>query len=457
MTQLKGKVLIIDDDEDVLIAARMILRSHFENVRTEHSPKQLESILATDTPDIIILDMNFKTGATSGNEGLFWLRRIKEIDPEIHVIMNTAYGDIQLAVECMKEGAIDFLVKPWEREKLLSTVKNVFELKQSKKEINRLESTSKLISQDIDSIKGELKGDSAAIQQVFETIRKVATTDANVLILGENGTGKELVARAIHNASKRSNKSFIKVDLGSITESLFESELFGHRKGAFTDAREDRLGRFEVAHGGTLFLDEIGNIPPNLQAKLLSTLQNRVVTKVGDNRQVPIDIRLICATNKPIYDLSSEGAFREDLLYRINTIEISLPALRERSGDIKLLTNHFMDVYSNKYEKQGVKIAKTTLEKLENYEWPGNVRELQHAVERAIIMASSNLLLPEDFLIRPRANPSREVTSSLKVGELEKQAIIKALEKCKGNLSKASQELGMGRSTLYRKMEKYGI
>ncbi|MEM6359921.1 MAG: sigma-54 dependent transcriptional regulator [Bacteroidota bacterium] len=457
MSKKKGNVLIIDDDEDVLITAKMILRNQFEQVQVESSPKQLEKIIKSKSPDIIILDMNFKTGATNGNEGLFWLRKIKELDPEVQVIMNTAYGDIQLAVECMKDGAIDFLVKPWEKEKLLSTVRNVFDLKESKKEISRLEGTSKVLENDIRSAKGDLLGDSPAMKNVFSIIEKVAKTDANVLILGANGTGKELVARAVHSASKLNKKPFVKVDLGSITESLFESELFGHKKGAFTDAKEDRIGRFEMAKGGTLFLDEIGNIPLNLQVKLLSALQNRSISRVGDNKIIPIDIRLISATNKPVHDLAADELFREDLLYRINTVEISVPDLSERKEDIDLLVNHYLKFYGKKYDKPNVKIKNETLSKLKKYSWPGNVRELQHAVERAVIMSSTNDLGPEDFLIRATKASNPTHSNTLKVEELEKQAIVKALETCNGNLSKACKELGMGRSTLYRKMEKYGL
>lgn len=456
MGKKSGYVLVIDDDEDVLITAKMILRNQFENVQVESSPKQLETIIKTKNPDVVILDMNFKTGATSGNEGLFWLREIKKIDPEIQVIMNTAYGDIQLAVECMKDGAIDFLVKPWEKEKLLSTVRNVFDLKESKKEINRLEETSKAFEKDINNSKGDLLGKSKAMLEVFNIIDKVGRTEANILILGSNGTGKELVARAIHNASDRSQKPFIKVDVGSLTESLFESELFGHKKGAFTDAKEDRIGRFEMAKGGTLFLDEIGNIPLNLQVKLLSVLQNRYLSKVGDNKLIPIDIRLICATNKPVHDLAEQDVFREDLLYRINTVEINVPDLQERKEDIELLTHHFLQFYGKKYEKSDLKIRPEVFEKLKSYNWPGNVRELQHTVERAVIMSGSNEIGPEDFLIRS-SKRVKVKPHTLNVEELEKQAILDALETCKGNLSKACKELGMGRSTLYRKMERYGL
>lgn len=456
MSKRDGTILIIDDDEDVLVTARMILRGHYQTVKTESSPKALESNLRNYQPDVIILDMNFKAGATSGNEGLFWLKKIKTLTPDVQVIMNTAYGDIQLAVECMKEGAIDFLVKPWEKEKLLSTVNTVFELKRSKKRIDQLKGTSEVLARDMHKDKGELLGESVAMKKVFEHIHKVSRTDATVLILGENGTGKELVARAIHQHSDRANLPFVKVDLGSLTESLFESEMFGYKKGAFTDAREDRMGRFEAANGGTLFLDEIGNISLNLQSKLLSVLQNRQINKVGDHEEIPIDIRVVCATNKPIYEMVKEEKFREDLLYRINTVELSLPRLSERHGDIKLLTEHFLKIYAKKYDRNFSSLSKDVLKKLESYSWPGNVRELQHAVERAVIMGNANTLAPEDFLIKKTDN-SPNTTHSLNVEEIEKQAIIQALEACKGNLTKASKALGMGRSTLYRKMEKYGL
>lgn len=455
MSKRKGNILIVDDDEDVLITARMILRSHFEQVQTATSPKNLENLIKSCDLDIIILDMNFKTGATSGNEGLFWLRKIRSLDAEIHVIMNTAYGDIQLAVECMKEGAIDFLVKPWEREKLLATVINVYELKQSKRQVSHLQNTQKALSEDIHKAKGQLIGSSPAMQAVFNSIEKVAKTDANVLILGENGTGKELVARAIHQASGRANHPFVKVDLGALTDSLFESELFGHKKGAFTDAKEDRAGRFEIADKGTLFLDEIGNISPAQQAKLLSVLQNRQVTRIGDNKLQSVDIRLVCATNKDVYEMVAAEEFRQDLIYRINTVEIELPPLRERKEDIEELTRYFLSTYSRKYEKDGLRLTQDTIKKLQNYPWPGNVRELQHAVERAVIMSTGSSLEPDDFLIRKATKPTP--TKSLNVEDIEKNAIIQAIEKCNGNLTNAAKELGFGRSTLYRKIEKYGL
>lgn len=456
MQKKKGKILIIDDDEDVLITAKMILRNHFEHILLANSPKQLPKMLKDDELMLIILDMNFKTGATTGNEGLFWLREIKKSNPKIPVIMNTAYGDIQLAVACMKEGAKDFLVKPWEKEKLLTTVINIYDLYQSNKKIHRLEESKQVLKQDMEHSLGELIGDSPAMQKVYDTIKKVAQTEANVLILGENGTGKELVARAIHNLSDRKNKDFIKVDLGALASTLFESELFGHVKGAFTDAKANKTGRFQLAEEGTLFLDEIGNISLTHQAKLLSALQNRQVTPVGASQPVSTNIRLITATNKAVQPMVEEDTFREDLLYRINTITINLPPLRKRQGDIQLLFEHFLKIYVDKYHKPNIKFNPKLEQQLENYQWPGNVRELQHAVERAVILSENGHINPEDLI--PRHTEQHTVTpQTLNVRSIEKDAILKAIEKCDHNLSQAAQTLGMGRSTLYRKMEKYNI
>lgn len=452
--KVKGCVLIIDDDEDVLVTARMILRNKYEKVLTESSPKKLESLLKKETIDVIILDMNFKTGATSGNEGLFWLRKIRSINTEVKIIMNTAYGDIQLAVECMKDGATDFLVKPWEKEKLLTTVNNVFALRDSEKRISHLESHASQLNEDIEKDLGEMIGKSPEIQKVFDVIRQIAATDANVLILGENGTGKELAARAIHKLSKRKSKPFIKADVGSLSENLFESELFGHIKGAFTDARKDRSGRFLLADSGTLFLDEIGNINANQQSKLLSVLQNREVTPIGSDKALSIDIRLVSATNKSIHNEVVSGDFRQDLLYRLNTIELVLPPLRNRTSDIGLLANHFIQQYGQKYDKE-LSLASEAIKKLESYHWPGNIRELQHAVERAVIMAQSSVLEAENFMVKTTSTAQNN--NSLKVEDIEQTAITKAIEKHNGNLSKAANELGIGRSTLYRKMEKYGL
>ena len=435
----------------------MILKQRFSEIVTLSSPENIIDIISRGSFDIIILDMNFALGATSGKEGLELLRKIIKIDPTAYVLMNTAYGDIELAVQAMKEGAIDFLVKPWTKEKLLATVSAIFELSQSKKELRFIRSKERLLSKDIDQDYPEIISVAESMKPVFSAIEKVATTDANVLILGENGTGKEVVARAIHRKSFRSDEVFIKVDLGAISETLFESELFGHTKGAFTDAKEDRVGRFQIASGGTIFLDEMANLSLPLQAKLLTVLQSRQVTQVGSNNPTEINIRLICATNKPVYDLVSTNKFRQDLLYRINTVEINLPPLRKRIEDIVLLTNYFLDIYKKKYGKPELEVSNGTIKKLERYEWPGNIREFQHAVERAVIMSNDNMLKPADFLFTTQELEKSHTIPSLNVEEIEKTAIINAIKKHGGNLTRATKELGLGRSTLYRKMKKYGL
>lgn len=456
MHKLNASVLIIEDDEDVLYTAKLVLKQRFAEVQAEIEPKRLPRLLEKNAFDVILLDMNFSHGQTSGNEGLFWLREILKTDPNAHVIMNTAYGDIQLAVDAMKIGAIDFIVKPWEKEKLVATVENVFQLSRSKKELQKLKSREKALTGDIDRSFPEMISRSDAMKPVLDIIEKVAKTDANVLILGENGTGKELVAREIHRQSLRHKEPLIKVDLGSLPETLFESELFGHRKGAFTDAREDRQGRFEIASGGTLFLDEIGNLSFNQQAKLLTVLQSRQVTPIGSNKAIDINVRLLSATNANIADMIAEGTFRQDLIYRINTVEIQLPPLRERPGDIPLLARHYLGIYSTKYNKPKLEIEKTALKKLEVYPWPGNIRELQHTIERAVIMSDGPALTTGDLLLDKK--PLQTTTGdTLQKDEMEKQLIQKAVRKWEGNLTKAADEMGMGRTTLYRKMKKYGL
>ncbi|MEM9981828.1 MAG: sigma-54 dependent transcriptional regulator, partial [Bacteroidota bacterium] len=426
-------------------------------VRTEVNPTFIPELLAKEPYDVIVLDMNFSMGATSGQEGLHWLKEISKIDATLPVILNTAYGDIKLAVEAMKEGAIDFVVKPWENEKFLATVMTAYKLRRSSQQVANLKSTQQILSKDLDQQFSDIISQSAAMEQVFNTIRKVAQTDANVLILGENGTGKELIARAIHRQSLRHDQTFIKVDLGAISETLFESELFGHTKGSFTDAKEDRAGRFEAAHEGTLFLDEIGNLSLPLQAKLLTALQNRQITRLGSNKAIPIDIRLICATNMPLYEMIEESQFRQDLLYRVNTVEIRLPALRERTEDIALLAEHYLQVYAKKYQKEGLKITKETLKKLESYHWPGNIRELQHAIERAVILSEGYALQPDDFVLTTPVSKNEKSHETLNMEEIEKKTIEEAIRKHEGNLSHAAKALGMGRTTLYRKMKKYGL
>ena len=456
MNTKPGKILVIDDDRDILLTTRVVLKKQFGLIKTEADPEMILQQLENELFDIILLDMNFSAGATSGKEGMKWLREIRKKDESVHVIMMTAYGDIDLAVKAMKEGAADFIVKPWDNQKLMATVINAYRLSQSKREIIELRRKQELLHQDLDQEFSEIIGRSDRMKVVFDTISKVAQTDANVLILGENGTGKELIARALHRESERAQEIFVSVDLGAIPETLFESELFGHVKGAFTDAGEDRSGRFEVASGGTLFLDEIGNLSLPLQSKLLSVVQNRVINRVGSSRETPINIRLICATNMPLYRMVQEKTFREDLLYRINTVEIKVPPLRERRSDIPLFTDHFTRLFARKYNKTGISLHQDVYQKLDTYSWPGNIRELQHVVERAIILNDKDILKPADFLIMHDTSRSTDPVG-FRMEDVEKQTIQQVLEKYRYNISKAADELGMARTTLYRKMTKYGI
>lgn len=456
MFSKSGKILVIDDDQDILLTTKVVLKRSFETIETETDPEKVFPDVIKSRYDVILLDMNFRVGATSGKEGIELLRKIIKADPDAQVIMITAYGDIDLAVQAMKDGAIDFIVKPWDNKKLLATVSNAVKLSESKKEIVSLREKQKVLSEEIDHQYSEIIGQSEAMNKVFETIRKIAATDANILILGENGTGKELVARAIHRSSPRASQIFIPVDLGAIPESLFESELFGHVKGAFTDAKEGRTGRLKVASGGTLFLDEIGNLPISMQAKLLSVIENRRVTPVGSNESQLIDVRLICATNMPINEMVAQKKFREDLLYRINTVEMSIPPLRERTGDIPLLIDYFKGIYARKYNKGKIRILPESYKKLARYYWPGNVRELQHIMERAIILSESNILKPDDFPVE-RTGIRMNISEIMNMEEVEKHTILNALERNRRNLTRTSEELGMARTTLYRKMKKYDI
>ncbi|NOR12348.1 MAG: response regulator [Candidatus Aminicenantes bacterium] len=458
MKKKTGKILIIDDDEDILQAARLFLKQHAALVHTENKPNSIPVMLKNETYDVIFLDMNFAKGATSGQEGFFWLDKILEMDPFAVVVLITAFGDVGMAVRAIKEGATDFVLKPWQNEQFLATFTAAMNLRQSRIETNNLRTRQKQLSADLDQPFHDFIGKSKAIQDVFTSISKVAKTDANVLILGENGTGKELVARALHRQSPKAEEVFISVDMGALSETLFESELFGHVRGAFTDAKENRAGRFEVASGGTLFLDEIGNLPLTLQAKLLGVIETRTVTRLGSNKSVPVDVRLICATNLPIHEKVSANEFRQDLLYRINTVEIQIPALRERSEDISLLMEHFLKIYSKKYQKSQKRMNAGTVKKLEKYHWPGNVRELQHAIERAVIMSETTVLQPTDFLF-----PSQEskdeglVFDTYNLEEVEKATIRRVLSRHGGNISQASKELGLSRTSLYRRLEKYGL
>ena len=453
-----GKILIIDDDEDVLLAAKMLLKKHAKEVFIEKNPKKIPFLLNHDTYDIILLDMNFSKDITSGKEGFYWLEQILEKDSKAIVILITAFGDVEMAVRALKAGATDFVLKPWQNEKLLATLSSATKLRESYEEVSQLKKSQKQLQEDSNQSFKDIIGASEEIKSVFNVIEKVAGTDANILILGENGTGKELIARAVHQKSLRADNVFINVDMGAITETLFESELFGHKKGSFTDAKEDRTGRFETANKGTLFLDEIGNLSLPLQSKLLTVLQQRQIHRIGSNQPVNIDIRLICATNMPIHEMVNEGTFRQDLLYRTNTVEIHLPPLRKRPSDIPMLAEHFIKIYANKYRKNIGGISPNTTKKLQKYRWPGNVRELQHAIERAIIMSDNQTLMPDDFffLMEPDSQANVE-PDTYNLDDVEKSVIQKAINAHHGNISKAAKELGLTRASLYRRLEKHGL
>ncbi len=458
MTKIDARILIVDDDTDILLAAKMFLRQYFRIIHTEKNPENIPDLLRNETYDVILLDMNFSRDANTGQEGFYWLNKILEIDPAAIVIFITGYGDIELAVQGIKEGATNFILKPWENKKLLATIEASLKIRMSKVELENLRSTNKLLVADQDHAFSNIIGQSKAMGKVLKTVEKVAGTDANVLILGENGTGKEVIARAIHRASQRKDEMFINVDLGAITESLFESELFGYKKGAFTDAREDRAGRFEAANHGTLFLDEIGNLLPSLQSKLLSVLQSRMVVRLGSHKEIPVDVRLICATNMPLYEMVKENKFRQDLLYRINTVEITIPPLRDRVEDIEPLLNHFLEIYSKKYKMPQKRIGPGTLKRLQMHDWPGNIRELQHAVERAVILSEGNMLEPQDFFMNEIPDSQGEIFPvNMNLEETEKMLIRKVVDKHGGNISRAAKELGLTRASLYRRIEKYGL
>ncbi|MDT7831243.1 sigma-54 dependent transcriptional regulator [Flavobacteriaceae bacterium S356] len=448
MVLKKAQILVIDDDADVLTALRLLLKPLVKEIVTEKNPGNINLQIESKKFDVIILDMNFNGLVNTGNEGIFWLNKIKKASPETAVILMTAYVDIDLAIRGLKEGASDFLVKPWNNEKVINTITTLVKSEQTKtKKKNALTASNQPII-----------GDSDAMEDVFTKIQKVGPTDANVLILGENGTGKDLIAKALHDNSHRRDRPFVKVDVGSLTASLFESELFGYKKGAFTDAREDRKGRFETANGGTLFLDEIGNISIGQQVRLLTVLQNRQVTPIGSNTAVPIDIRLICATNVAPQALADEKKFRKDLIYRINTVDITVPPLRQRDADIVLLARYFVSVYEEKYSKEPFEFDASFLKKLKSHDFPGNVRELQYVLERAVIMSDGNVLQPEDLVFSSIERSVETVTpQTTNLDDLEKNTILKVLEQNKGNISKSAKELGITRAALYRRLEKYGL
>ncbi|NLX67020.1 MAG: sigma-54-dependent Fis family transcriptional regulator [Bacteroidales bacterium] len=449
----QGKILIVDDNEDILFALNLLLQPHVEKVKVTTQPERIEHFMKTFQPDVILLDMNFTKDADSGQEGFHWLKKIKKNDPDVVVIFITAYADTEKAVRAIKAGATDFISKPWEKEKLLATVSSAIELRKSRNEVTHLK--QKVAAFESNRDMPEIIGESGPMQSLFETIDKLKNTDANILILGENGTGKDLIANLLCYCSPRADKQFVHIDLGTIPGQLFESELFGHEKGAFTDAKQEKQGRFEIASGGTLFLDEIGNLTPDMQAKLLTAIEKQQITRLGSTAPLSINVRLICATNTDIHEMVANGKFRQDLLYRINTIELHIPPLRERGKDIELLADHFLERYSKKYKKDIRNISVPAMKKLREYNWPGNVRELQHAIERAVILASGFTLTSDDFILKATAS-RKSKAENLNLDQLEKEAIEKALRQSGGNMNRAAELLGISRFTLYRKIEKLG-
>jgi DNA-binding NtrC family response regulator len=449
----KGNILVVDDNKSILSALVILLTPEFGEVTSLSNPNQISSELRKKDYNLVILDMNFSAGVNTGNEGIYWLGKIREINPDISVVMITAYGDIDTAVRALKAGASDFILKPWDNEKLLATLKLALQLNLSKKEVKDLKERESELKKEINRDQRNIIGSSPQIINVLNLARKVAKTDANVLITGENGTGKEMIAQEIHRLSNRAGELLVSVDMGAITETLFESELFGHVKGAFTDARENRQGKFEIAHRGTLFLDEIGNLSFHLQAKLLAAIENRKISRVGSNQLIPTDIRLICATNKNLEIMVKESLFREDLLYRINTIHIELPPLRERGIDIIVLSEFFLGKYTRKYNKTELKINQHALNKLMEYSWPGNIRELQNTIEKAVILSDSSVIKPEDLYLRP-ASEIKNLNSINTLEEMEEKMIRLALEKNNGNFTAAAEQLGITRQTLYNRFKK---
>lgn len=453
MQNQKGNILIVDDNKSILSTLEILLMPEFQAVTTLTNPNLILSELRKMDYNLVILDMNFSAGINTGNEGIYWLARIKESNPEISVVMITAYGDIDLAVKALKAGASDFILKPWDNNKLLATLKLAIQLNMSKEEVKQLREREKELKKEITREQKTIIGSSSQWQSVLNVVKKVARTGANVLITGENGTGKELIAQEIHRLSQRSDEVLVSVDMGSLSETLFESELFGHTKGAFTDARETRQGKFEIAHKGTLFLDEIGNLSFHLQAKLLAAIENRNISRIGSNQVIPTDIRLICATNKNIEEMVNSGLFREDLLYRINTIHIELPPLRDRGRDIILLAEFFLRKYASKYGKPNLKINQQAVERLLNYQWPGNIRELQHTIEKAVILCDTDVIKTEDLYLK-QLNHFSANQPFITLQDMESHMIQQALDKNNGNYTAAAEQLGITRQTLYNRIKK---
>jgi DNA-binding NtrC family response regulator len=457
MAVKKRKLLIVDDNKNILTALSRLLEMEVDEVHTTSNPNSIHSLVRSNDYDAILLDMNFSASVQSGNEGLFWMKEILKIDPNAIVIPITAYGDVDLAVRAVKEGAADFVLKPWDNDKLLATLNSAYKLRKSKLEVESLKEKQKSLQEKIDRKYSCIIGSSSVMQELHGTIKKVAGTDVDILILGENGTGKELIAREIHRQSTRNQEILISVDMGSLSESLFESEMFGYEKGAFTDAKGMRKGRFEIASDGTLFLDEIGNLSLSMQAKLLSALQNRTFTRIGANTPIEFDTRLICATNKNLKEMISEGSFREDLFFRINTIEITIPPLRVRENDVLELADFFLNSFKTKYGKNSLKLNKDTSKVLKNYSWPGNVRELQHTIEKAVILSDTHAIKPDDLYLPRQEEAKSSRDSPLTFSEIEKLGILKALERNKGNIYKTAKELNIARQTLYNKIQKHNL
>ena len=451
-----GKILIVDDNEDVLFALNLLLEPYTEKIKVATTPDRIEYFMTTFHPDLILLDMNFSRDAISGQEGFESLKQILQIDPQAIVIFMTAYADTDKAVRAIKAGATDFIPKPWEKDKLLATLTSGMRLRQSQQEVSILKEQVEVLSGQNTS-ENDIIGESSVMQEVFTTINKLSNTDANILILGENGTGKDVIARLIYRCSPRYGKPFVTIDLGSIPEQLFESELFGFEKGAFTDAKKSKAGRMEVATSGTLFLDEIGNLSLPMQSKLLTAIEKRQISRLGSTQATPIDVRLICATNADIRRLVDEGDFRQDLLYRINTIELHIPPLRERGNDILLLAEYFLQRYARKYQKEMRGLTREAKNKLLKYAWPGNVRELQHTVERAVILGDGSLLRPENFMFQASVSRQKKEEEVLNLEQLERQAVERAMRLSEGNVTRAAEYLGITRFALYRKLEKLGL
>jgi len=452
----KGHILVVDDNKNVLSALKILLQSRFGGVTLLSSPNTLLSTIREKSPDVVLLDMNFSAGINTGNEGLFWLGEIRKYFPDLPVVFITAYGEVDLAVRALKEGAVDFVVKPWDNAKLVATLQSAMELSLSRKEVTRLKEKQQVLTHTVNNT-DEFWGRSESIKNLLKIADKVAMTDANVLITGENGTGKEVIARRIHRLSLRASEPMVTVDMGALTGTLFESELFGHIKGAFTDARSDRAGKIEAADKGTLFLDEIGNLDLPLQAKLLTAIQSREVVRVGSNRPVPVDIRLICATNKNLFQAVRDGQFREDLLYRINTIHIEMPALRERREDIPGLALYFLQRFADKYNKQGVRFSEEALVRMQEYNWPGNIRELQHTVEKAVILSESITIGPGDLYLGPGRQEPIPDLGDMTLEDMERVMIENAIKRNSSNMSAVAKELGISRPTLYSKLKKFGL